>query len=742
MVSRSSYFSPCVISDTITAIYYIRTDCFYDIHVPEFGNYFANGIVSHNCGLGKTPQQLVWAENVVRKTKGNVLILTPLAVAQQTIREGDKFGIKATLTRTGQVHKGINVTNYQQLAKFYSSDFSGVVCDECFPAGTQVDSVDIDNNVVPRYIEDIRPGDKILNASGVDRVKATAKRRVDGAVIIQVRGSRITCSINHPFLTLHGWRSAKYLQAGDYLVETETAMCLVRGDFPAKVHGEQVCPFLRKVLLQQMEDVSPRTSFENTQHGDVQENIEVPFKVDEKFRSEGSCPKKALSKSEGGKRYRLDGSPSVSQVRVGRRLGTGLHNTSRCQIEGGNEERGDDLLQGRLGIAAIEVRHRSRWQQSQGFCENEGRRDKGRTIRTVRVESVEVLESDDPRLERYRDADGSLYFYDLEAERHPSFSVKGILVHNSSILKNFDGKTRRAVTDFLAKVPYRLLCTATPAPNDFMELGTSSEALGQMGRNSMLGMFFTNDGESTQQWRLKGHAKKRFWQWMATWARAVRKPSDLGYDDARFTLPPLEMVRHKLPSKPLPGFLLPRLATTLNEQRGEKRRSLEVRCQLVAEALPKKGPGLVWCQLNHEGDMLEKVVPDAVQVSGSDPDEVKEERLNDFSAGKIRVLVTKPSIACFGLNWQHCSEVAYFPTHSHEQFYQAIRRCWRFGQNNTVRCHLVYSESEGMVLSNMLRKERQSQEMYDGIVREMGEAVQKQRENNSHLKVEVPEWLV
>ncbi len=294
----------------------------------------------------------------------------------------------------------------------------------------------------------------------------------------------------------------------------------------------------------------------------------------------------------------------------------------------------------------------------------------------------------------------------------------------------------------MSQVEYRLLCTATPAPNDFMELGTSSEALGVMGRNSMLGMFFTNDGETTQQWRLKGHAKKRFWQWMATWARAVRKPSDLGFDDGKFKLPPLILKQHKVASKVDYGFF-PRLATTLAEQRREKNDSLEKRCQRVADVLPGNRICLAWCQLNREGDLLAQLIPGAVQVSGSDSDEVKEERLNAFALEQIRCLVTKPSIASFGLNLQCCADLSYFPTWSHEQFYQAIRRCWRFGQERAVTVNLVYSEAEGNILSGMLRKERQSSEIYDGILRHMSEYQKEQKlDCNENVEIELPEWLV
>lgn len=324
----------------------------------------------------------------------------------------------------------------------------------------------------------------------------------------------------------------------------------------------------------------------------------------------------------------------------------------------------------------------------------------------------------------------------------------GIVCDESSCLKSFAGKYRRLITDFMRGIPYRLLCSATPAPNDYVELGTSSEALGNLNRNQMLRSFFIQDDdpvgniESTHHYRLKGHAHKQFWQWLASWARAIRRPSDLGYEDGEFKLPPLKVELHKIASEAHHGFL-PRLATTLAEQRREKRSSLEDRCNEVWAVLPRDRACLCWTHLNAEANRLEKILPDAVQVAGSDPDDLKEERLNAFSLGQIRVLVSKPSICSFGMNWQHCSDVSYFPSHSHEQYYQAIRRCWRFGQKKSVTCHLVYSEAEAKVLSNMLRKERAADDMYSGILREMGQFQRglKPEITNGDLKVEVPAWL-
>ncbi len=319
---------------------------------------------------------------------------------------------------------------------------------------------------------------------------------------------------------------------------------------------------------------------------------------------------------------------------------------------------------------------------------------------------------------------------------------KGIVCDESSILKNFDGKTRKDITDFMSKIKYRLLCTATPAPNDYVELGTSSEALGSMPRKQMLGMFFTHDGSNTSQWNLKGHARKRFWQWVSTWARAIRKPSDLGYEDKKFILPKMNIHRHILQSNFKENTLLSSPAIGLHEQRAEKRRTLSMRCEKVASLVPKNKQCLIWCHLNDEGNLLQKIIPDAIQVKGSTPDKEKEDKLIGFSKGDVRILITKSKIGGFGMNWQHCSTMMFFPSHSHEQFYQSSRRCWRFGQKNEVDTHLIASNRESIIMHNMLRKERQAITMYDGIIREMSEfQLGKKQTKIKTKKMEIPKWL-
>ena len=318
-----------------------------------------------------------------------------------------------------------------------------------------------------------------------------------------------------------------------------------------------------------------------------------------------------------------------------------------------------------------------------------------------------------------------------------------LVCDESGCLKHHDSKTRQGVVDFSKDIQYILLGTATPAPNDFMELGNSAEVLGAMKYHHMLSTFFTHDSSDTGQWRLRGHAKNRFWRWVSSWARAIRKPSDLGFDDGDFILPPLETQQYEVASTE-PEFGLFRMeARTLAEQRQERRDTINARCEKVVELVPKDRPFIAWCSLNDEGDLLEKLIPDAVQVKGSQSIDEKEEKLFAFSEGKIKNLISKPKIAGFGLNWQHCSDVSFFPLHSFEMYYQAIRRCYRFGQKRTVKLHLVTSEGESLVLSNMQRKEKQAEELYNGIIREMYNYQVGKSKGNHQTKEEVlvPSWL-
>lgn len=327
---------------------------------------------------------------------------------------------------------------------------------------------------------------------------------------------------------------------------------------------------------------------------------------------------------------------------------------------------------------------------------------------------------------------------------------EGLVLDESSILKAYGGKTRKLLQEFASGIPYRLACTATPAPNDLIEIINHAEFLGVMSGKEIIALYFTQDGNTTQKWRLKGHSKDDFWKWMAQWSVAMRRPSDLGYPDAKFALPDLRM--HEVVVKshtPMDGYLIPVEAKTMSERRAARKASLSERVQAAAELVNGSDePWLVWCDLNAESEALAASIPDAIEIKGSDKPEDKEQRMVDFAAGDIRVLVTKPSIAGFGMNWQHCSNMAFVGlSDSYEQMYQAIRRCYRFGQQHPVDVHVIISELEGAVVQNIKRKEQQASEMFNELVARMSvnsEIAQAQRNEMQYTpqtKMVLPQWI-
>lgn len=300
----------------------------------------------------------------------------------------------------------------------------------------------------------------------------------------------------------------------------------------------------------------------------------------------------------------------------------------------------------------------------------------------------------------------------------------GIVLDESSILKSYTGKYRTELIERFGKVQYRLACTATPAPNDFMELGNHAEFLGAMKRTEMLSMFFVHDGGDTQQWRLKGHAESEFWKWICSWAVMIRKPSDLGYDDGKFILPELRM--HQITvhtEEPTDGMLFAVEAQTLQERRGARRASIADRVKACADKVNSlDSRSIVWCDLNDESHQLTKAIPYSIEVEGADTEEHKVNALLGFSQGAIKTLVTKPRIAGFGMNFQSCHNVFFVGlSDSYEQFYQAVRRCWRFGQTDPVDCYVVTSDIEGAVVKNIQRKEEDANRMAEMMVANMHE---------------------
>lgn len=302
----------------------------------------------------------------------------------------------------------------------------------------------------------------------------------------------------------------------------------------------------------------------------------------------------------------------------------------------------------------------------------------------------------------------------------------GVVLDESSILKSTDGHYRTRLIEECSTIPFRLAATATPAPNDFMELGNHAEFLGVMSYTDMLATFFIHDGGDTQKWRLKGHAENEFWKWMASWAVMLRKPSDLGYPNAGYDLPALVQNQHVVGVDYAPsldtGLLFPMEARSLSERIAARRDTVSERVEMAAKITPADRPFVWWCNLNSESEALAKAIPGAVEVRGSDDDAAKERKLEAFTSGATRVLITKPSIAGFGMNWQHCADTGFVGLNdSFEQVFQAVRRFWRFGQSKPVNVHFIAAETEGAVVANLKRKEADAERMAASMVLHMAD---------------------
>lgn len=301
-----------------------------------------------------------------------------------------------------------------------------------------------------------------------------------------------------------------------------------------------------------------------------------------------------------------------------------------------------------------------------------------------------------------------------------------VILDESSILKNFEGAIKNQITSFIKRIKYRYLFTATPSPNDFIELGTSSEALGYLGYTDMLTKFFKNNEDTISpqhigtEWVLKGHAKEAFFQWVSGWSISMRKPSDLGFDDSRHILPPLTVNHNPVMNDKnliVNGQiqLFNQIARRLTEVRSENKLTTDKRCEMAVQLSNHYPVSVYWVNTNNEGDLIEDIDDDAFQIKGSMSLDKKEEILTSFSQGYIKKLITKAKMTAFGLNWQHCNHAAYFPTFSYEQYYQAVRRFWRFGQDKEVIIDLVYSDGQKRVLDSLMAKAEKANQLFDKL---------------------------
>ena len=683
-------------------------------------------------GLGKTFMQVAWAEQI----PGRVLILAPLCVGAQTMTEARKLGITVLPFGSGG---RLEVLNYEMLHHVTPTDYSGVVLDECFAGNTPIDTP---NGIV--YIKDIQRGQAILNAIGEDVVVAVIQREVNAAVAINISGQRIICSPNHPWLTGSGWQRAFRLRPGDQVVATAEAMRVVRGAIHGQIRASRQDQILRAILFSEMADASARDCCQGSYSGDSREDRREGLNMatrDAKRETPRAsfCGNQAHAdtwdaSADIGYSTADGSSPSVEWWQ-----GTRHHAAARATAGGAWGRMGSRtprrstaptedpsiLLLSRPRESEEEDRGRSRWRDALYGSGEGSRREEGDLSPLSRVDGVEILEPGDPRLECLRAADGKLHFYDLQAFRHPSFSVAGALVHNSSILKSFDGRTRGRLIEMFKAVRFRLCCTATPAPNDIAELANHCEFLGIMTRAEMLATFFVHTDDANQRragWRLKRHAYSAFYRWLASWGMFLRRPSDLGFSDDGYDLPPLSI--HDLivtvDGAPQGEYLFPTMGLGGIRGRSAARRgSLKPRADAVV-SLVERTPGqwIVWCGLNDEQDTVAKALDgDCISIAGPDTPEEKQARLDAFIAGRVRVLITKSRIAGFGLNLQGCSQMAFLGLgDSYETYYQAIRRCWRYGQTRPVNVHVVVSEGETEIVMNVRKKEQEAGRMAEGLI--------------------------
>ncbi len=339
-------------------------------------------------------------------------------------------------------------------------------------------------------------------------------------------------------------------------------------------------------------------------------------------------------------------------------------------------------------------------------------------------------------------------------ERFEKFTVDdfvAVAMDESSCIKDWTSKTTSGLIDRLRNTPYKLCSSATPSPNDHSELGTHAELLDVMSRTQMLSMFFEHDGGETSKWALKGHGKRPFWKFVATWAVCLKRPSDLGYSDDDFELPPLNLVEHVVDvdqSVSTDGMLFRSPDLSATGLHKEMRLTCESRAARVAELVREKPdvPWMIWCNTNYESDAIKKIIPGVVEIRGSDSPDKKEDGLNGFATGEFRMLLSKPEIAGFGMNYQHCCNMAFVGlSYSFENLFQAIRRCWRYGQTQTVNAHLVIAETEGKVLESIRRKEKKYEELQAEMNQAMREEQLKGRVRKSSYEHEkrmvLPKWL-
>ena len=703
-------------------------------------------------GLGKTLMQIEWA----RLMNERALIIAPLSVARQTVRISKQLlDLDIHYTRDGaDLVDGINITNYEMVRHFDPDKFGAVVLDECLVGDTLVDTT---IGTIP--ISDIRRGHLVWTAAGLRRVRKTICRHKDILVLTSIQGHDIISSENHPFLTLRGWVRARYLKEGDHVVYTTEAMRMVQEGFDrctARAGGA----LLREILLCEMEDESARdcsqgTHSRNTCRDRCEEKRMVQSQVTKSHQGIGedqaAVPHKRprgqskniqaiagnRAQAESARRQRQANACSAAGALrcPGGRMGGGIQPKLR-ETTG----RLSDTLQDRYCKSNADGSHRSGRLQSRCHGAKDSGCEKGCEVAGARVDSVTVYKSGDPVFARYCDATGRAVLYDIEVEGHPSFSVHGLLVHNSSILKALTGKTRRMLIKMFGETPYRLCCTATPAPNDMTELGNHAEFLGICTEAEMRAMFFINaNKEHTtivdenghtfrrkgsniggQEWRLKRPAEQPFFRWMSSWAMSLTKPSNLGYDNEGFVLPQLNIYPQFVGVQYTPDDQL--MFTHLRgiaDRHDVRRKTLSARLDVLRDLVSPDGDEqwIVWVGLDEESKQATALFEDAIEVKGSHTPDYKSDAFEAFQDGQHRILITKGRCGGFGMNFQNAHNMAFLGLNdSWETWYQCIRREYRYGQTQAVNVHVIMSDIEAEIYHNVMRKDAMASRLRAGLL--------------------------
>ncbi len=708
-------------------------------------------------GYGKTLIDFEFANAALDDTGKRILLVCPKNVIKQMLDERDTFygdsltidriqaaGLAEWLCRDGAA---IGITNYEAIREgLPRGNLGGLILSECFPKGTKVEVVRRDKTSAWKDIESVCVGDRIANASGVDTVAATYRREVPYAVRVNCGGKTIYSSPNHQFFTGRGWVRAEVLEPGDCFLETAQAVRMVRGGVQAEETTGGVEAFLRKVLLRELADEPTGTQGQGSHAGSEGEDRRRAGQVACEWnpRSERGTGANTHAQpdvgsacsGEGESRPQADSAQAKGEMgRKGNQAGVGLARRVGAWVDGdgafpGREEAGlADPLQTRLCQPDPKNQYRGGRHfspQSQG----EGPAA-GCPAGFHRVDRVEVLEPRHPELDRFRDAGGKLYFYDLGATRHPSYSVEGFLVHNSSMLKSHYGKWGLRLIELGRGLRWKLCETGTPAPNDRIEYANHAVFLDAFPTvNSFLARFFVNRGQTCERWELKPHALGPFYRALSDWCIFVSNPATYGWKDNTDNIPPIHVHIDDVPlteeqrravyaetgrlHADSPGGITSRSVLARIGKGTWRGKPIPTNKPEFIRALVNSWPDestLLWCIYNGEQDEAERLFPNAASLHGRTPDDVRQQAIDDFKAGRQRILISKAEILGFGLNLQRATRQVFSGLEdSYENYWQCVKRSNRVGSTLPLNVHIPVTECEHPMVETVLHKARRVQQ--------------------------------